>query len=129
MSVKLNRLRRTVHNFWWIPVDPARNWPDLGSRFEWSERQGRAKVMNTRLQEAAATAAGTTTTGGIKIPPPKPATVRPEQISLDQDSIDDDVVDLSWATVLKRTFESYVRGERPNMVRDLIMPTPLPGPS
>jgi DDB1- and CUL4-associated factor 13 len=23
--------------------------------------------------------------------------------------------DLDWATVLKRTFESYIRGERPNM--------------
>ena len=31
---------------------------------------------------------------------------------------DDDVGtkrDLDWATVLKRTFESYIRGERPNM--------------
>jgi WD repeat and SOF domain-containing protein 1 len=27
----------------------------------------------------------------------------------------DDEVDLSWSTVLKRTFEAYVRGERPNM--------------
>ncbi len=26
-----------------------------------------------------------------------------------------DEADLSWATVLKRTFEAYVRGERPNM--------------
>jgi WD repeat and SOF domain-containing protein 1 len=23
--------------------------------------------------------------------------------------------DLDWATVLKRTFEAYIRGERPNM--------------
>jgi hypothetical protein len=27
----------------------------------------------------------------------------------------DDEIDLSWSTVLKRTFEAYVRGERPNM--------------
>ena len=27
----------------------------------------------------------------------------------------DDAIDLSWSTVLKRTFEAYVRGERPNM--------------
>jgi len=27
----------------------------------------------------------------------------------------DDEVDLSWSTVLKRTFEAFVRGERPNM--------------
>lgn len=34
----------------------------------------------------------------------------------DHDSIEDDERDLSWATVLKRTFEAYLRGERPNMV-------------
>lgn len=27
----------------------------------------------------------------------------------------DDEVDLSWSTVLKRTFEGYIRAERPNM--------------
>ncbi|KAI0033396.1 hypothetical protein K488DRAFT_77892 [Vararia minispora EC-137] len=31
------------------------------------------------------------------------------------DMVKDDKRDLDWATVLKRTFESYVRGERPNM--------------
>lgn len=25
------------------------------------------------------------------------------------------VLDLSWAAVLKRTFEAYIRGDRPNM--------------
>ncbi len=29
--------------------------------------------------------------------------------------IPNDKQDLDWATVLKRTFEAYVRGERPNM--------------
>lgn len=28
---------------------------------------------------------------------------------------DDDEQDLSWATVLKRSFEAYLRNERPNM--------------
>lgn len=32
-----------------------------------------------------------------------------------EDRVADDKRDLDWATVLKRTFESYVRGERPNM--------------
>jgi WD repeat and SOF domain-containing protein 1 len=27
----------------------------------------------------------------------------------------DDELDLSWSTVLKRTFEAYLRQERPNM--------------
>ena len=32
-----------------------------------------------------------------------------------EDKVSDDKRDLDWATVLKRTFESYIRGERPNM--------------
>jgi len=31
------------------------------------------------------------------------------------DKISDDKRDLDWATVLKRTFEGFIRGERPNM--------------
>jgi WD repeat and SOF domain-containing protein 1 len=31
------------------------------------------------------------------------------------DVVKDDKRDLDWSTVLKRTFEAYVRGERPNM--------------
>lgn len=38
-------------------------------------------------------------------------------IALEQEieQVSDDKRDLDWATVLKRTFEAYVRGERPNM--------------
>ena len=32
----------------------------------------------------------------------------------------DDKRDLDWATVLKRTFEAYIRGERPNMYGEWI---------
>ncbi len=32
-----------------------------------------------------------------------------------EDVEDEDEVDLSWATVFKRTFEGYIRNERPNM--------------
>jgi len=30
------------HNSWWRPFDPARHWPDLGSRFREGERAARA---------------------------------------------------------------------------------------
>lgn len=28
--------------------------------------------------------------------------------------------DLSWSTIIKRTFEAYIRGERPNMYGEYI---------
>ena len=34
--------------------------------------------------------------------------------------VQDDKRDLDWATVLKRTFEAYIRGERPNMYGEWI---------
>jgi WD repeat and SOF domain-containing protein 1 len=37
------------------------------------------------------------------------------------DDIKDDNRDLSWATVLKRTFEAYIRGERPNMYGEYLV--------
>jgi len=37
-----------------------------------------------------------------------------------EDKIQDDLRDLSWAAVLKRTFEAYIRGERPNMYGEWI---------
>ncbi|KAJ7690707.1 hypothetical protein B0H17DRAFT_1201544 [Mycena rosella] len=64
------------HNSWWTPVDPARNWPDLGPNF----------ANNT--------------------------------------DFDDDVEDrrdLDWSTVLKRTFEGYIRGEVPNMYGEYLV--------
>jgi WD repeat and SOF domain-containing protein 1 len=69
----------------WKPFDPARNWPDLGPRFAEGERAARAAAD---------------------------ADADPDH---SVDNITDDKVDLDWATVLKRTFESYIRGERPNM--------------
>ncbi|KAG2023619.1 hypothetical protein CC2G_001252 [Coprinopsis cinerea AmutBmut pab1-1] len=76
------------HNFWWKPFDPVRNFPDLGPRFEEPERKARAAMRRGK---------GT------------------EDMADDMIDIDVDERDLSWATVLKRTFEAYVRGERPNM--------------
>ena len=34
--------------------------------------------------------------------------------------VKNDKRDLDWATVLKRTFEAYIRGERPNMYGEWI---------
>ncbi|KAJ6593587.1 hypothetical protein B0H19DRAFT_1091060 [Mycena capillaripes] len=63
------------HNSWWTPVDPARNWPDLGPNF---------------------------------------------QNSTDFDDNLEDRRDLDWSTVLKRTFEAYIRGEIPSMYGEYI---------
>ncbi|KAF5355904.1 hypothetical protein D9756_004160 [Leucocoprinus leucothites] len=75
------------HNFWWKPFDPARNWPDLGPKFAEGERKVRTALRGDRGRAAAK----------------------------EEDTVDQDRRDLDWATVLKRTFESYIRGERPNM--------------
>ncbi|KAF9229174.1 hypothetical protein BS17DRAFT_771119 [Gyrodon lividus] len=73
------------HNSWWKPFDPARNWPDLGPRFWEGERAARAAANPDADPDDSV------------------------------DNLTDDKADLDWATVLKRTFESYIRGERPNM--------------
>ncbi|KAJ7654932.1 glycosyltransferase family 32 protein [Mycena polygramma] len=83
------------HNYWWKPFDPARNWPDLGPQF----------IAGERAARASARVAATTAT-----PEKNNATTREEE-----DKVEDDQRDLDWSTVLKRTFESYVRGERPNL--------------
>ena len=75
----------------WKPFDPSRNWPDLGPRFAKGEQKARA----TLKADAATTDA--------------------DNESEYEDKVSDDKRDLDWATVLKRTFESYIRGERPNM--------------
>ncbi|KAL8291766.1 hypothetical protein RQP46_002024 [Phenoliferia psychrophenolica] len=59
------------HNYWWLPFDPSRNFPDLGSRFL---AEGQVPPLPTSSED-----------------------------------------DLSWSTVLKRTFEKFVRGEAPNL--------------
>ena len=132
------------HNFWWIPFDPARNWPDLGWRFAAGEKKARAKALQARLATEAAAASSADETrrapsptkppsGGVKAPVAGPtgdkeqatnagrsshrtnAYIDPEGIRIDEDDVKDDDKDLGWATVLKRTFEKYVRGEGPNM--------------
>ena len=81
--------------FRWKPFDPARNWPDIGPRFAEGERVARQALRQLTSRKQS-----------------------PNKSSDSQDSEDrvqDDRRDLDWATVLKRVFESYIRGERPNM--------------
>ena len=75
----------------WQPFDATRNWPDLGPRFINGERIARSQVD---ANQAA---------------PTERTTEFPE------DLVADDKRDLDWSTVLKRTFEAYIRGEVPNM--------------
>jgi hypothetical protein len=77
----------------WKPFDSSRNWPDLGPRFIAGENVARAAAVGA-----------------------------PEGETIEEweDRVLDDKRDLDWATVLKRTFEGYIRGERPNMYGEWI---------
>jgi hypothetical protein len=76
-----------------VPFDPTRDFPDLGPRFAYTESTARAR-FEARLSSVNGS-------GHHETPIPEG--------------------DLSWATVIKRTYEAYLRGERPNMV--LVVPT------
>ena len=127
------------HNFWWKPFDPARNWPDLGPRFAQAERRARkeardaareALAQNTSNNKKRSGTLGSKATqkvardqtrdqeggggGGEKVTREEEEE-RWTQWAKEAEEVEDDVRDLSWSTVLKRTFEGYLRGERPNM--------------
>ncbi|KIY49785.1 hypothetical protein FISHEDRAFT_65185 [Fistulina hepatica ATCC 64428] len=93
------------HNFWWKPFDPSRNFPDLGPRFYAGEKTARLALKNADSKTAAGTTRAAT------------STVDDDD---DVDSVDIDKRDLDWSTVMKRTFESYIRGERPNLYGEWI---------
>jgi WD repeat and SOF domain-containing protein 1 len=115
------------------PVDSGRNFPDLGPKFAKGEKVARTRhVATLRAKALAAVAAGggarvkqdrdghttiSTSSGGVG--GERVNTVEDEEKELDErlwdDSPENDERDLSWSAVLKRTFEAYVRGERPNM--------------
>ena len=84
----------TVYHNRWKPFDSTRNWPDLGPRFKSGEDAARA---------ALEVSTGSNST--------KKLASQPEGTN----PLEHDKRDLDWSTVLKRTFESYIRGERPNM--------------
>lgn len=84
----------------WKPFDPARNWPDLGPRFAEGERMVRRALRQTDPSKGQ------------------------QQIRYGdeeyEDRVEDDRRDLDWSTVLKRTFEAYIRGERPSMYGEML---------
>jgi WD repeat and SOF domain-containing protein 1 len=82
----------------WKPFDPSRNWPDLGPRFKSGEDAARAALAREESRSAESNTSANSN--------------RAEE---DVDDAEHDKRDLDWSTVLKRTFEAYIRGERPNM--------------
>ncbi|EUC65307.1 glycosyltransferase family 32 protein [Rhizoctonia solani AG-3 Rhs1AP] len=93
------------HNFWWLPFDKARNFPDLGSRFVAGEKLAKDNLLR-KAREAQVQKEG------------EHNAVR--MAHLERWSQDEDQPDLPWATVLKRTFEAFIRGERANMYGEYI---------
>lgn len=89
----------------WKPFDPQRNWPDLGARFINGEMAARAAAAAAAAAEAAASASSSS----------EQQQQRQQHRQHLEETVADDKRDLDWATVLKRTFEAYVRGETPNM--------------
>lgn len=106
----------------WKPFDPSRNIPDLGPRFSAGEKIARATLRREKLKaamlaqqqqtqlargtnKAAAAAASAAVVDDVLV-----------EVEADDDRDDEeDKTDLDWSTVIKRTFEAYIRGERPNM--------------
>ncbi|POY72219.1 hypothetical protein BMF94_4725 [Rhodotorula taiwanensis] len=135
------------HNFWWIPFDQSRNFPDLGPRFQAGERIARGRLLAAKLAASPASEA-TDKTGSVAAGPsptkpgvtrvksiPTPTSARQSTVrgykwgdderdfaDLDwsDETVEDDERDLPWSAVLKRTFEAYLRGERPNMYGEYI---------
>ncbi|TIC15824.1 hypothetical protein E3Q08_03104 [Wallemia mellicola] len=108
------------HNHWWLPFDPSRNFPDLGERFSSGE-----EIARDALRKGAAAAAAPVNPGP-KNPSGKQdelhhafAADKDKTIEM-EDSVSNEEHDLSWSTIIKRTFEAYIRGERPNMYGEYI---------
>ena len=93
MDIFFELLLKPTFHTGWKAFDPSRNFPDLGPRFIAGERLAR-----TTSAVAAYTAGG-----------------RTPEAEESEDQVADDKRDLDWATVIKRTFEAYIRGETPNM--------------
>ena len=94
MSLSVSLVAETNLTIRWLPFDPSRNFPDLGPRFI----KGEKALRDAQRASSSETDGESTEKSG--------ETVREDM---------DDEVDLSWATVMKRSFEGYIRAERPNM--------------
>lgn len=102
----LLRFTALKSSFRWKAFDPARNWPDLGEKFLAGETAARRAL---REGEAQAPVLITTTDAADADP------------GAEKEGVEQDKRDLDWAAVLKRTFESYIRGERANMYGEWIV--------
>lgn len=111
----------------WKPFDPSRNFPDLGPRFKAGEDIALNAIRKEKLKalaqaaksrssagESATTSTAATSSGTLGTEKKKHK--EEEEIKV----LDNDKVDLDWSTVIKRTFEAYIRGERPNMYGEWI---------
>lgn len=98
----------------WTPFDPSRNWPDLGPRFIKGERIAREQLRLEALKSAKGKATLTSTAGETR------DTADHDELEFEEDSVANDKRDLDWSTVLKRTFEGFVRGEQPNLYGEWI---------
>ena len=97
--------------FRWKPFDLARNVPDLGPRFSAGEKKAYANLRREKIKAAyLAKQTQLAATAGAA------GDVLEDKIDDDEFREDGgDKTDLDWSTVIKRTFEAYIRGERPNM--------------
>ncbi|ORY31229.1 hypothetical protein BCR39DRAFT_526993 [Naematelia encephala] len=95
------------HNFWWLPFDPSRNFPDLGPRFIKGEQ-----TLREAQRAAKAAALSKEDRTDEDVTPHDTDSSGGSPVSSREDM--DDELDLSWSTVLKRTFEAYLRNERPS---------------
>lgn len=105
---------KTSEHLRWKPFDSARNFPDLGPRFKVGEELAHSQLRKERLKKILAAKAKTRTqtiTGGIE---------DNDYSDEELNTIGPDKQDLDWSTVLKRSFEAYIRGERPNMYGEWI---------
>lgn len=82
----------------------------MGSRFAEAERLGRIQAAES------ARSSSQTETSSYKAKA-KRALLQDVE---DEANVEADKADLDWATVLKRSFDSYIRGERPNMYGEWI---------
>jgi WD repeat and SOF domain-containing protein 1 len=89
----------------WVAFDKTRNYPDLGPRFAAGEKLAKENLLR-KAREAIAQKDGEH--NAVHAP------------HLERWTQDEDQADLPWATVLKRTFEAFIRGERANMYGEYI---------
>ncbi|OCF33649.1 WD repeat and SOF domain-containing protein 1 [Kwoniella heveanensis BCC8398] len=100
------------HNFWWLPFDSSRNWPDLGERFIKGEKALKDAAKASSLEGQAHLVGDVPSHEHLDDEMGITKAEGDGAVSSREDM--DDELDLSWSTVLKRTFEAYLRAERPN---------------